>query len=159
MTARRRVIGEHWCDCTRNRQRDCEQLFPGCHASKRDKQRRTEDRGIRARAPNSGYTIGDVLVTMTMGRLRRATGDRRKVGWWWLSFADPNRPRGTQFLGVIVIEAAGFIDAVDKTHAANINPGGEVRGEPVEVHDIPEQYRNRLLTREETELFGVSTTT
>lgn len=80
MNARRRVTGEHWCDCSRARQRDCEQLFPGCHASKRDKQRRTEDRGIRARAPNSAHTVGEVRVTMTMGRLRSATTDRRRVG-------------------------------------------------------------------------------
>ena len=47
---------------------------------------------------------------------------------WWLSFADPLRPTGQQFLGVVIVDAIGFIEAVRVTHILGVNPGGEVRG-------------------------------
>jgi len=80
---------------------------------------------------------------------------------WWLSFADPERPKGTQFLGVIVIEAASFEEAILKTWALKLDPGGEVMGyEMDEREQLDEKYHNRLLSAKELEEadIGVSTT-
>lgn len=49
-------------------------------------------------------------------------------GIHWLSFADPDRPEGDQFLGVCIVKARGFLLAVEKARALGINPGGEVQG-------------------------------
>lgn len=45
---------------------------------------------------------------------------------WWLSFCDPARPAGQQFLGACIVEAVDEITAVKVAHALGINPGGEV---------------------------------
>lgn len=50
------------------------------------------------------------------------------VCWWWLSFADPSRPRGMQFLGVAAVRATNLAAAVDAAWRAGCNPGGQVRG-------------------------------
>lgn len=47
---------------------------------------------------------------------------------WWLSFADPDLPRGRQFLGVVVVRADDMKDAMQKAWRLGINPGGEVKG-------------------------------
>lgn len=46
---------------------------------------------------------------------------------WWLSFADPDRPKGQQFLGLCIVEAVDEITAAKVAHALGINPGGEVK--------------------------------
>jgi len=72
--------------------------------------------------------------------------------WWWLSFADPYLPTGTQFLGVSLVKASGFATATTYAHLLGINPGGEIQG-----HEIPDgfyvdkKYQHRLLTRKEAE--------
>ena len=48
--------------------------------------------------------------------------------FWWLSFADPNLPEGSQFLGCAVVEAPDFILAVQEAHWRKCNPGGECQG-------------------------------
>ena len=69
---------------------------------------------------------------------------------WGLSFADGQRPRGSQFLGVVIVRANSFIEAVQLTHRLGINPGGEVQGwEWSNV--VPGVFRDRLLTRAEAE--------
>jgi hypothetical protein len=69
---------------------------------------------------------------------------------WGLSFADPNRPKGTQFLGFAYVRADSFGDAVQATWRLGINPGGEVMG--WEFPDtVPDRFRDRLLTRAEAE--------
>jgi hypothetical protein len=68
---------------------------------------------------------------------------------WYLSFADE---RG--FLGGIIIKAHGFTEAMIKSHAMKINPGGEVQGCVIpEEHIPPKEYHNRLLTKEQFESF------
>ena len=79
--------------------------------------------------------------------------EREGRGLWWLSFCDTRRPDGYQFLGVAIVEADGFLQAIDKAHVLNINPGGEVRGFPVQ--DIPSEYHDRLLSREEVDDAGL----
>lgn len=51
--------------------------------------------------------------------------------FFWLSFADPNKPKGQQFLGGTLIEVPigghpGVIAAVQRAWDLGINPGGEV---------------------------------
>lgn len=81
---------------------------------------------------------------------------------WWLSFADGTRPKGTQFLGVCIVdtgmegapETMDMLAAVQMTHALGINPGGEVQGLPCpeeREHLIQAKWLNRLLSREECE--------
>lgn len=57
--------------------------------------------------------------------------------WFWLSFADGDRPKGQQFLGVIVVRALYFELAVARTHELGINPGGEVAGMEIPAHVPP----------------------
>lgn len=66
---------------------------------------------------------------------------------FWLSFADE------EFKGAIIVPSAvNFLDAVDQTHRAGINPGGEV----MSLRITPEVARNldgvpmmKLLSAEE----------
>ena len=83
-----------------------------------------------------------------------AAGDVEQ--WWWLSFADPERPEGTQFLGVAIVQAPGIVSAAAVAHRLNINPGGEVAGIPIPAEQVPaDQYRNRLLTKQEIQEAGL----
>ena len=69
--------------------------------------------------------------------------------WWWLSFTDPEREPGTQFLGVAVVRAAGPAGAIGMAHLLGCNPGGEVSvvGPIPDDHVPPPEYRERLLDR------------
>lgn len=80
----------------------------------------------------------------------RLTGDYRLH---WLSFADPRRPKGSQFLGVALVWAHGFAEAVDLTHQMGINPGGEVAGSDYEPGELVAgvEWWNRLLSAGEAE--------
>ncbi len=77
--------------------------------------------------------------------------------FYWLSFCDPDLPKGTQFLGAVFTQANDFIAAVRKSHALGINPGGEVQGHEAgprfKMHPSLETYVDRVLTREECEAF------
>lgn len=44
--------------------------------------------------------------------------------YWWLSFADGDRPAGAQFLGACIVQAHGCFEAVRESHRLKINPGG-----------------------------------
>lgn len=67
----------------------------------------------------------------------------------WLSFADPKRPEGTQFLGVVIVESPVFIMAVTKTHALGVNPGGECQGFELLDYRVPPEMMDRLLNKTE----------
>jgi len=75
------------------------------------------------------------------------------VQWWWLSFTDPGRPEGSQFLGVTVVQAPDDTSAVVTAHVLGINPGGEVLTAGPLPDDIDQTWCNRLLTKEEAEAF------
>jgi hypothetical protein len=73
---------------------------------------------------------------------------------WYLSFADPERPRGTQFLGGVFVDdgGGGFMGGVGEAHARGINPGGEVMGLPIKKDAVlDEKWVNRLLSKAELE--------
>ena len=67
---------------------------------------------------------------------------------WWMSFADPGLPEGSQFLGVVILEAEDIRDAVTRSHRLGVNPGGEIQILPVPGW-IPPGWRDRLLSGEE----------
>lgn len=46
--------------------------------------------------------------------------------FFYLSFADPDKPEGSQFLGATVVEADNVMLAVPESHRLGVNPGGEV---------------------------------
>lgn len=73
-------------------------------------------------------------------------------GLYWMSFADGKLPKGQQFLGVVILEADSFIDAISKAWALGLNPGGEVQTVgPAPLGTFPDEICGRLLSREEAE--------
>jgi hypothetical protein len=48
------------------------------------------------------------------------------VGVFWLSFCDPDLPEGQRFLGVVIVRAKTFEDAVFISWKRKINPGGQI---------------------------------
>ena len=71
---------------------------------------------------------------------------------YYLSFCDPERPAGSQFLGAAVVPGGSMIEAVRNAHMLGCNPGGEVLGQPVPEYLEPHigtRWRVQLLTREE----------
>lgn len=65
----------------------------------------------------------------------------------WLSFCDPDKPEGSQFLGVVITEALGFLHAIHKTWALGINPGGEVLSTEIETNHDLSRIQDRLLSK------------
>lgn len=69
---------------------------------------------------------------------------------FWMSFADPDKPKGEQFLGVIITRALGAAHAMVKTHQLGINPGGEIYCIALEdASDIRPEHFDRLLKTNE----------
>ena len=69
---------------------------------------------------------------------------------WWLSFADPYRPRGSQFLGACIVDAESPRGAVARSRELGINPGGEVLIVPAPDGIVVEaRWKDRLLSRED----------
>jgi hypothetical protein len=79
------------------------------------------------------------------------------VGWWYLSFCDPERPAGTRFLGGCFVQGHDEVSAVRRSHHLGINPGGEVAmmgplteaGPVAQLEAVAGRWCDRLLTREE----------
>lgn len=72
--------------------------------------------------------------------------------FWWLSFCDPNRPTGSQFLGVAIVEQPEGSNVGVAAMAAGLlgcNPGGEVLGYPWSECEVPAKFVGRLLTKDE----------
>ncbi len=75
----------------------------------------------------------------------------------YLSFADPTRPTGTQFLGAALVRADGFGAAILRAHALGINPGGEVLGGQLPdwaLAHVDDAQVERLMLREEAQAFN-----
>jgi hypothetical protein len=75
------------------------------------------------------------------------------MGIHWLSFCDPHKGVGGQFLGVVVVRERGFTSALMFTHRMGLNPGGEVQGSELpsepRFEKVLKGHFNRLLLREE----------
>lgn len=73
---------------------------------------------------------------------------------WWLSFCDPTRPKGEQFLGACIVRAASFPEALMVAGLRGCNPGGECEGSLLDRRGeafVDEPDLNKLMTREECE--------
>jgi hypothetical protein len=74
--------------------------------------------------------------------------DTKPLTWWWLSFADGTRPKGSQFLGAVLVRAHGTTDAVLQSHRLGLNPGGEVLSvQAPDGYEPNEKYVGRLLSK------------
>jgi len=73
---------------------------------------------------------------------------------FWLSFADPDRPRSEQFLGVAIFdldESDGQLDVteiVKHSWKISVNPGGQVMVSEVADNGIKAEHKNKLITDE-----------
>lgn len=84
------------------------------------------------------------------------------MAYFWLSFCDPNKPKGAQFLGVSIVEAEHYMLAVPAAWAAKCNPGGEVQITELPLNDLLQVDKvslvagnlNRLMDRDELERLG-----
>ena len=99
---------------------------------------------------------------------------------FWLSFADPDRPPGQQFLGVCLVDvddadallakadllqrfpqhragAEWIAAATRKAHVLGINPGGQVMSAELAPDEplLARAPRNRLLSRDELAVRGL----
>jgi hypothetical protein len=72
---------------------------------------------------------------------------------YWLSFVDPDRPRGDKRLGVSIVEVPAqddeMIAALKEAWDRRCNPGGEVKATLLEGKIPPRSFFNRLLTPDE----------
>jgi hypothetical protein len=72
------------------------------------------------------------------------------VRYWWLSFADARRPKGSQFLGAVLLQAYDVTGAIRAAWRLGINPGGEVLAHPAPFTFRPRDgWAERLLSAAE----------
>jgi hypothetical protein len=73
----------------------------------------------------------------------------------WMSFCDLAKPKGEQFLGVVITKTLGPTHALKKTWKLGINPGGEIQFVVIPSDaKIDEKYLDRLLQKPELEEAG-----
>lgn len=72
-----------------------------------------------------------------MVEMALADSDKHSPGWWWLSYADGALPKGSQFIGVVVVRARGFMMATMLASMKGQNPGGECRGMQIPTETPP----------------------
>jgi hypothetical protein len=72
---------------------------------------------------------------------------------YWLSFADSELPKGSQFLGCAIVEANDIANAIARSHVVGCNPGGQVLCAEIteDRHAEYRRYVNRLMQRDEIE--------
>jgi len=70
---------------------------------------------------------------------------------YWLSFAGDEGFRG----GVLIDDCVTFYHAWLKSHHLRLNPGGELRGYPIDPEDVPADFpRNTLLSKDDLDRLG-----
>ena len=74
-----------------------------------------------------------------------------KLKLYYLSFADPKKTPGSQWLGCAYVEAESLPHAVfHESHRHGCNPGGEVMSIELPIDaPVKQDYRNRLLSEKE----------
>jgi hypothetical protein len=76
--------------------------------------------------------------------------------FWWLSFSDPRRPEGQQFIGVLIMEGMTLPEVIMESHARGLNPGGECQFVKIPPEYVPPaQFHNRLLSYTELASAGL----
>ena len=78
------------------------------------------------------------------------------MAWWWLSFCDMTKPRGSRFLWVCIVEAEDMQGAVAAAWRQECNPGGEVMGYKLDTPPAP-GLDHRMLSKDEMNTYGAST--
>lgn len=74
---------------------------------------------------------------------------------WWMSFCDPSKPTGEQFLGLCIVDAVDEVSATKIAWALGINPGGEIAFMGIDESRVSmlsfdlEPYCNRFIPRGE----------
>lgn len=94
----------------------------------------------------------DRVATIEKYNLLLLTESIAPLQWLWMSFCDTSKPRGFQFLGVIIVKARGAATAIREINRLGINPGGEIM--TIELGNVifdESKYANRLLTKEQAE--------
>lgn len=72
--------------------------------------------------------------------------------WWWLSFADPDRPKGAQFLGAAIVQGRDIAEANQRAWTLKINPGGEVQGVIIDlIYEPAPGWGDRLMSKADVE--------
>lgn len=66
-----------------------------------------------------------------------------------MSFADPQKPKGTQFLGVVITKCLGMAHAINKTHKLGINPSGEIMSQEIDPSRIKDCDFDKLLSEKD----------
>jgi hypothetical protein len=73
---------------------------------------------------------------------------------FWLSFADQDKPRSEQFLGVAVFDLdeterrLSAVDIIRHSWKIGVNPGGSVAISEVSDERIKAEHKNKLITDE-----------
>jgi hypothetical protein len=80
-------------------------------------------------------------------RLEEERGNTEKC--LWMSFCDTDKPKGSQFLGVVIMKTPGLAHAIDRSWKLGINPGGQVMSYETDGSDIAAEHFDRLLTNAE----------
>lgn len=82
---------------------------------------------------------------------------------FWMSFCDAEKPDGSKFIGVALVEATSWQEALTVSHMTGCNPGGEIKFIEIEDEDIPPHMqgpmsvapRNTLMNRDDLAQFGL----
>lgn len=63
---------------------------------------------------------------------------------YWMSFYDPEKPKGRQLLGVALVEASSLPEAITRAWQTGCNPGGEISTVEIPMDLIPKERRAAL---------------
>lgn len=77
--------------------------------------------------------------------------------FWWLSFCEGTKPKGSQFLGACIVPGLTMGLACQEAHRLGCNPGGEVAGFAIPQsrrHLVRDEDIGKLFSREECEALG-----
>jgi hypothetical protein len=82
---------------------------------------------------------------------------------YWMSFCDPAKPKGEQFMGVALVEAETEAGMMTQSWLTGCNPGGEIQFVEIPVEDLPNDRRvllakaprHTLMSKADLEHFGL----
>lgn len=77
--------------------------------------------------------------------------EHHPIVYWYISFCDPDRPEGEQFLGAAIVKAPSLHHAITVSHLTGCNPGGEAVVFGPIGGKLPPQWLFRVLTAAEVD--------